>query len=437
MQGRFPRALAGVVVLAVLLRAGVVLLGPDLPLTADAGDYDRHARSIAAGDGYPETAIAAPGTPSALRPPAYPYWLGAIYALTGGSADAARLAGALLGGLTVLLAALVARRVWGDRPALGTAVLVAVAPALVYVNGSLVSEQLFLPLVLGVVLVVQRARDAPGVTPPLWLAAAAGALCGLAALTRVVGIVLVAAAVAGLWRGRSRRALAAPAVAVLAAVLVLAPWAVRNAVVFDRAVPLATQEGFNLYGTYNEVAEAATEHPANWRFPLELPGARDLFFRPGWDEARISAELGARARAFALDHPGYVARVAFWNAARMLRLAEQPYDDVDYAQTGIPPGARGVVEAGVALTFLGGLAGGVLLLVRRRPAGPPWLWLVPVLLALPVVLFVAAPRYRLPLDPFLLMLAAAGLGAASRSPQVRGDVRHVGLDVREQRAGGG
>ncbi len=41
-------------------------------------------------------------------------------------------------------------------------------------------------------------------------------------------------------------------------------------------------------------------------------------------------------------------------------------------------------------------------------AAPKWVWVVPLLLALSVVLVnVETPRFREPVDPFLILLAAA------------------------------
>ena len=62
---------------------------------------------------------------------------------------------------------------------------------------------------------------------------------------------------------------------------------------------------------------------------------------------------------------------------------------------------------------------------RRR--GPPWLWLVPILLLLSATVVVGEMRFRAPVDPFLVLLVALGLdvivtwfrppaGARTRSP---------------------
>lgn len=403
---------------ALLLRVAVVLLQPDVTLIGDAGDYDRHGRSLAAGDGYPDTAIAAPGSPSALRPPLYPAWLGAVYAVSGDSVLVARLAGAVLGTLTVYLLWSAVRDVWGPRVALVCAGLAAVAPPLVFVNGSLASEQLFLPLVAGLLVVLLRARE-PGAS--LWWAAAAGALVGLCALTRVVGLTLMLALVVALWP----RGWRAPVAAVLAALCVVTPWTVRNTLVFDRFVPLATQEGFNLYGTYNELSRRSTDPPAPWTFPLKHPDVADRFGRPGWDEARISEELGAEARRFAVEHPEYVLRVAGWNSLRLVRAADQPLDDIEQDQLGIPDRARRVVDVSVVLMWLGAAVGAVLMATGRRRRGPVFLWLVPVSLAVPVLLFLATMRYRLPLDLFLLTLCAVAVAGRPTRPRSPADREQV------------
>jgi hypothetical protein len=56
------------------------------------------------------------------------------------------------------------------------------------------------------------------------------------------------------------------------------------------------------------------------------------------------------------------------------------------------------------------LAGAFTRLVR---GAPKWVWWVPLLLALSVVLVnVETPRFRAPIDPFLILLASAGLATA-------------------------
>jgi hypothetical protein len=46
---------------------------------------------------------------------------------------------------------------------------------------------------------------------------------------------------------------------------------------------------------------------------------------------------------------------------------------------------------------------------RRIPVGPLFLWLVPILMIATALPIAGLPRYRLPADPFLLILAAIGV----------------------------
>ncbi len=227
----------------------------------DAYDYDRQARSIAAGDGFPPSVHVAEGGPSAWRPPVYPLFVGGVYAASGDSVEAGRLAGAVLGAAAVLLVFLITTRIWGRRVGLVAAGLTAVFPPLVLLSRDLLAEPLFIVLELGAVLSVLVYGRSGRVR---W-AAAAGVLCGLAALTRNPGVVLAIPIALGVWAVRPRRgpdpsvggsgtrALAAPAVVVACVALVLAPWAVRNAVEFGRFMPMTSSSGFALAGTYNEL----------------------------------------------------------------------------------------------------------------------------------------------------------------------------------------
>ena len=149
---------------ALVARLAVVGAYPDYEPAFDSGDYVRHAASIAAGDGYPESIFAAEGGATAFRPPLYPYLLGTVYAVAGdGAAETwGRIAGAFLGVLVVYLVFLVGRCIWGRGTGLLAAAICAVAPPLVFLNVVLISEPLFIALELGVVAAALAARRAGG-----------------------------------------------------------------------------------------------------------------------------------------------------------------------------------------------------------------------------------------------------------------------------------
>jgi len=413
-----------------LLRIGVVAADGGYRPTNDAFEYDYYARSVAAGEGYGRSGYLLQGGPAAVRGPGYPYLLAGVYAVSGNSITAARVLNAVLGALSVLLVYLIAKRVWGRRTGLVAAALAAAFPPLVLLSRDLVSESLFIPLELAAVLCVLNFRRSGGAWK--W-AMAAGALCGLATLTRNTGFVLMIPIAFGLLSGR-RRSLGPPAAAIACAAVVISPWLLRDAAEFGRFVPVTTSGGIAVSGTYNEASYADSASHGAWRDPQIVPEFTHLFVEPGRDESEVDQILRREALAFAWQHPGYVAETSAWNFLRLFEISGGSVVD----QRGRTVSDRGIgstnpiaerigLAIACALSLVGGLA-----LVRSRmaargrgtapslPTGPAFLWLVPAAMIAIAIPIAGGPRYRLPADPFLMMLAAIGvLWLADRYPPTR------------------
>ena len=103
--------------------------------------------------------------PTAFRPPGYPIVLAGVHVvgdrLLGSRWTKARVANALLGTLAVALIGLVAAQLWSRRTALAAMAVLAVDLPLVLVGGSLMSDTLFVTLVLATVLAGLRGSGAP------------------------------------------------------------------------------------------------------------------------------------------------------------------------------------------------------------------------------------------------------------------------------------
>lgn len=394
-----------------MVRVGVIVATPGFQPIFDAADYDRHAIAIVDGQPY-FSQFAPPPAPSAFRPPLYPLALAVVHVL-GGAGTGGRLLGALLGVATVLLAFLIASRLWGRRAAVVTGALAAVFPPLVLLNASLLSESLFLPLELAVLLATLEYRD----RRKLRWAVLAGALCGLAALTRVNGLLLVIAALVGVWtlRPRSRRSALLASLAVLvAAVVTVAPWTIRNTIVFGRFVGISTQGGYALAATYNPES-ARVQPPGRPIQTQQLATFRALYRDRSLDEGERASRLTARAVDFAIAHPGYVTQAVFWNTLRVFELhRDGPYHLTFQAGFLQAVGAgrlvSPIVPASVYLMLVLALVGALTQLgLIRATRAPRFVWLFPGLMVLPAIAVYGLARYRAPLDPFLLMLAAVAL----------------------------
>jgi 4-amino-4-deoxy-L-arabinose transferase-like glycosyltransferase len=406
-----------ILVAAFALRVAYVDATPGMQLVADARDYDGHAVSIAEGEGYADRL----GTsrPTAFRPPGYTYALGGLYRLTHvwdkpapERVVVARRMQIVIGTVLVAMIGLLAMQLWGAVVALVSMALAAVYVPLVTMSGTVMSEPLFAVFMLGALsAALQHRRSAHRHG---W-AVLAGLLAGAAILTRANGLILLLPLALAVWDGRPRlsaRALAAPVALVVVAVLAVSPWTIRNARAFHTFIPVSTQLGSALAGTYNDEARTDPVRPASWRSLRRVPTYADLYGRlRQTDEAVLERRLRHRAERYALNHPLYVAQVAFWTTVRGLEL-----DDMEWS---IHTASTVSIDATWArrgvwcfwLFALLALAGAFTPLARRAP----WfVWAFPGLMYLSVVfLVIETPRYRTPLDPFIVLLAALALVTAA------------------------
>lgn len=141
-----------------------------------------------------------------------------------------------------------------------------------------------------------------------------------------------------------------------------------------------------------------------------------LVHRPGIDERDLDAKTRDDALNFVEDHPGTAAKqVAIFG----LRLAglHRPADLAAHqdAELGVSPTRRHLSTAIFVIVFLLALVGVAGIVTRRSVSfGPWWFWLAPVLLLVSTVILVGSPRYRAPLDPFLILLATVPVVEAWR-----------------------
>ncbi|MEA2383431.1 MAG: hypothetical protein QOH72_3402 [Solirubrobacteraceae bacterium] len=418
-RGQWRWALAAVLVLAAAfaIRVAYVDATPNMKLVADARDYDGHAVSIARGMGYSKSYAL---RPTAFRPPGFTYLLGGVYHLAGVESSAtprrvivARRTQIVIGTVLVAMIGLVAAQLWGPVVALVAMALAAVYVPLVTMSGTVMSEPLFAVFMLACLSAAIMYRR----SAHRWRwALLAGAFAGLATLTRANAMILLLPLAFVAWDRRPRWSLRAlgPAVALVAvAVLVVAPWTVRNAQTLHAFVPVSTQLGSALAGTYNEDARTDQNHPASWRSLRHVASYQDLVGHiERTNEAVLEKQLRHRAESYALHHPAYVATVPFWTTVRAFDL-----DGFDWARHT----ARTVsidgrwADRGIYCFWLFALLALAGAFTRAARRAPWYVWAFPALMYLSVVfLVIETPRYRTPLDPFIVLLAALAVVAAGR-----------------------
>ena len=240
--------------------------------------YDQAGQSLADAAGYTNFY----GFPTAQWPPAYPFLLAGIYKAFGHNIVIPKVANALAGGLTCLLIYLIAARVFDRRVGLLGAFLFAVFPGQLFWSTLLMTESLTpallcLMLLLFIMWVVER-RDAG------WLrygdAGSAVRGCAAGARRRRWCWCWRRWSCGGLSFRRGGSSAREAGVFAAAAVLVVMPWTVRNAISMHAFVPVTSAAGHTLlaghqsdpYNPYHVFPEA--KHPGEVRRTCRSRSAR-------------------------------------------------------------------------------------------------------------------------------------------------------------------
>lgn len=374
---------------ASLIRFGYLLWGPEVA-PQDTADYDDIARNLLGGQGFVARDNWFGHELRSWRPPLYPLLLAGIYAVIGHSHLAVKVVQALVGSGTVVLTYGLARRL--HRPsARWVGVAASVYGPLVASSNEVMTETVYTFFVVLAVYLLTEISQPPGAAR--WrsgdgMALAGGVAIGLASLTRPVGLllwpaVLVVGAIrgSGRWRegGPARRRWLCRALWITGGmVLTVSPWTVRNYAVLGAFVPISTQGGFIFARSNAPNPDWRLDH--GWRIesrvfettPSEVERDR-VWFRQGW--ASISA------------HPGTYLRLV---AERFLRFWYFLRPDYNFwYMLVLPFAALGWARYWRCEGFV----------------------LLSGYMALSLTVFCtalyAAARFRLPMEPFFLVFAAA------------------------------
>jgi hypothetical protein len=393
------------------------------------GDSDSYwvlAGRLAAGESYQY------GSPYAkiFRVPLYPLWLAPWRWLIGGELAvlAARLSGGVLGTLCVAMVMWGAGRLGGRVASYGAGLLAAVYPGAVGMSVFILSEAVFCPLMLLVLLVMARglmpSRAAVGELPRggLFLATtvgcgmSAGLISGLAVLSRPSWILWPAAVglAAGLLNlcrpirlsGGVSRLRWGVFWGCLAAApwLPMAPWIVRNWQLTGRWVPTSLQVGASLYDGLHAGASGGSDEGMRFtelRLAKLLEQVESGEVSPDSVEWRLNQQLQREALTWASENRSDAARLGLLKLWRTWR----PWPAAGQVGNRFVVWGEGILYLLiVALALLG-------LVVHRRDGWPVWIWGLPVPYYAAIhAVFVGSVRYRQP--AVLALCVLAGLGVA-------------------------
>jgi 4-amino-4-deoxy-L-arabinose transferase-like glycosyltransferase len=363
-------------------------------------EMGRLARSVALGHGFRAVFDAGSG-PTAWWTPVFPLLLGGIFKIFGIYSSPSALAilslNSLFSALTCGTIFLIASETLGRTTAILSAWVWAVLPYAIYWPTHHIWETSLSALLLTItVLCTLRIADSPRLKA--WIGF--GLLWGLVALTNAVMLSFLPVALLWIWRSRPRdyfSGVREAGVFIVAFVLVITPWTVRNHKVMGQFIFPRSNFGFELYmGNHGEGYSRGS-----FRGPFWSLEEREQYDQKG-EIAYMSDKL-QRARSFIAGHPGDFVRSSLQRALFFWITSPDEY----WLWRG-----RNLLRQAVFLAVaLSGFVG-LCLAAKNRRRGV--LLLGGVLFFYPLVYYMThvESRYSHPLAPVMIMLvmyAAANL----------------------------
>jgi 4-amino-4-deoxy-L-arabinose transferase-like glycosyltransferase len=310
---------------------------------------------------------------------------------------------------TVGLLYYVGRRVFDRSAGRLAGAIWAILPGPLYFTGLFMSESMFIFLLVGFLALAISLPDRR------WVAVVLGIALGLAALTRGEGLLMPIIPLA-MWWGRvpRREWLTRGAVLLATMALTIAPWTIRNAVVMDAFIPVANNASWTLYAGHNPKANGGP-----------IGGAQLKVSDAGRSEAERAAERRHAAIDWALHNPlkelGLIPR-------RLIALNGPSSGLIAWINQGTPDQRQLGLSSILVFSVLGDAFGYALLAatlaslaligVRRLWRTHPAMQGILAYLALCLVnyglVYFGQYRYRIPMEPFMVLIAAPLLVAVWR-----------------------
>lgn len=408
--------------LAFMLRLGWVARLPQVLAWDDEREFVATARGVVDGRGYVSRSYRAN--------PVLPLYLAASFAVFGDGYTPPRIGQAAFGAATCALTGWSAATLFGSGVGALTALLLAVYPPHVYLAGVFYVDAMLSFLVAAsvalIVAVARRPREAAA------LAFAAGVTMGLTALTRALFLVVLPVATIA-WIVHPalapRRGLVLAFVALAGAAVVILPWTARNFSVYDRFLLISSGSAAKLWEGNNEIASGGAEDrdlrwtrrtAREWKRRAKLlPRGRQRAFKAEYRDVEDRVRLRERQlgdRDLALDEvlgplglrdikadPLRTARLFM----RKIHTLYSPFTPTASSNAFSSPLYKLVALASFYPMMVLALVGAAATTRRLRETAVLYGVIAAVTAA--YAAYTACTRFRLPLDPFLLVFAAVAM----------------------------
>ena len=390
---------------AFLIRVIFTLTLKDGFYFSDEFDYTVTARHFAAHGTLPE---------SFDRSPLFPLFLAGLFKLGGESFFYIRIVQAVLGAIIALQIALIGRRVGGSGVGIVAGALWAIYPMGVFMSGILYPAILLTSLMTSAVLCLLAKRDSPAYVA--WVALA-GLLLGAGTLTKPM--VFSSIVVVALWlftqRRSSRLRLLLVSIFLGSALMSLLPWTLHNAVKHGEFVPVESRSLDELVPWAGSATTPTMESKRGQGQLIQAKGDSTPVAQPIADST-----LAGMLTRMAKRYPGefvsffelYPTRVGFLKQSQREQARRKKTERfVRY----IPFGSDLVMTVSifsVGPLYLFAVVGIASMWRGREKRRELSLFVLLVMsFALSYAVSWGKIRYRIPVDPYIILLSAWGLVA--------------------------
>lgn len=398
------RALWLLTCIGLLIRAIAILVMNDYrnPLTAEYGIV---AANIVAGKGFVGGGWLGPEMPTALNTPIYPLFL-AVWLWIGGELPFlwVEICQAILSALLIYIIGKIGTQIVDPVTGLLSGLLIAFYPPLIYFCKQIspaIFTTFFTALSFYCLLLFFGS--------PTWRKAIiAGFVWGVSLLVEPILLIALPGAtlimlVRGYYRGNKRELFPKLIIGAVLGFLVVTPWTVRNYLVFHRIVLLKSSFGLNFWLGNNPNATGflytASGEPMQNTIPADM-----LAYLSSLNEAERYAVLQREAWKWIKSNPTQFLRLTLkrlgylWLISPTYRVTSQNITEPRYFYV-----ARYVIQ--IVLLLLAS-AGGIVAYRQNRSILWMSLWWLTAF-TIPYAISVAGnTRYRLPVEPILLILSA-------------------------------
>jgi 4-amino-4-deoxy-L-arabinose transferase-like glycosyltransferase len=366
---------------ALLLRLAYVLPLSPQKLSLDAYEWMDFAMRVATGSGYGD----------AWRPPGYITFLAGIFFVFGKSIIAVRIIQAILGALSCVLLYFVAKKTFSKGAATIASVLMCFYPYLIAYTGDLLSETFYTFMILLAVFLTLQCAEKPSYKNIVLT----GIVFGLTGLVKATVMPFFLFSCAWLWY--STKKFRVGFLVGIFTLIAISPWTLRNHFYYKKVIPISTMwmsvyiassDNAMLQESMGELDTPQPNSVMNQAIPADYP---ELLKLPRMEQEKIYKQKSIEWIKNNPDKLAWLLKkrlIHFWRLYPMQAFRWQKI--------------AAILTSGIYLPL--GLIG--IFLSYRYYRKTMLFAALFVIFTVVHIFFLLVMRYRVPIDPYIIMFAA-------------------------------